>query len=253
MHSMFRKLTLCNWLTLFTSLLLANVSVAHNHKDNAEHAMHNNHKAAHQTAVGIHGMAVIQVDGTYYASHMPLANSMHAHQVIFSFRLSKDQQAKVNTLSKQSALVTLMPERFDLMKLISGELTEFSGTLFKGHFERGGQAAIKSVTVTVEKMMLTTSLAANKNGNYYLLPVSENKGLLVHNIGSGKSFDQILSATFKTAQPIKGNISELIVGNSEPLDGNSLVEKPLPVKNSENTAVNILTAQSLYLETQDFQ
>jgi len=241
MPSMFRKLTLCKWLTLCTSLLLANVSVAHNHK------------AAHQTAVGIHGMAVIQVNGAYYASHMPLANSMHAHQVIFSFRLSKDQQAKVNTLSKQSPLVTLMPERFDLMKLISGELTEFSGTLFKDHFERGGQAAIKNVTVTVEKIMLTTSLTAHKNGNYYLLPVSENKGLLVHNIGSGKSFDQIVSATFKAAQPIKGNISTLIVGNLEPLDGSSLVGKSFPLNNSEDTTVKILTAQSLYLETQDFQ
>jgi len=256
--SIFKKLAPCKWLTLFTALLLPNFSWAHNHKDHAEH---NQHKAAHKTAVGIHGMAVVKMDGKYYASHMPLANSMHAHQVIFSLSLSASEQAKVDALSKQTALVTLMPERFDLMKLISGELTEFSGTFFNGHFERGGQPAIKNVTVTVEKMMLTTSLEAEKNGNYYLLPVSEEKGLLVHNIGSGKSFDQILSATFHTRQATKQNMLELIIGNSAPLEGQAVKEKSVALKriNGEtvqqmpNAQLTLLKVQSLYIETQDFQ
>jgi len=248
-------------LLFFMTLFVSQYSVAqqphltNEHNQHGQHK-HSQHKAHHKTAIGIHGMAVVQMGNTFYASHMPLANSMHAHQVIFSFDLNSDDMQQVNLLNKETTLVTMMPERFDLMKLLSGELTQFSATFFKGHFERGGVPIIKNVMVTVKDMMLSTSLNTTKgtakNGGFYLLPVSHSKGLLVHNIGQAPSFDQILSVEFEPIHLLHNKPIKLTLGNKTPIVEPVHIQQPFKSLH-DDIMINIVNAESLYIETQDFQ
>lgn len=209
--------------------------------------------SAHKTAVGIHGMAII-TDGTQlFASHMPLANSIHAHQVVFSITLSREMTKELSQILVENTLVSLMPERFDLMKLMSGELTSFRGSIYAGHFERGGEAILTNVKVEVEKLYLVSDLATgnNDNGLYYLLKTSSEQGLLVHRIVSAPSFDQIVQVSI-LASPVQSHSTN---SGSTPLVqgtiGNHIsLSHPQMI---DSNGYKIKLGMPLYLETRDFQ
>ena len=156
--------------------------------------------AGHQcaNAYGVHGMVLLKTSAGYVASHMPLHNSIHAHQVIFLVGFSAAEQAIVDEVLATSELVTLEPEAFDLCQLIRGELPKFRTKLVNGHFERGGKTVREDMTARVAKRLLSRALMAEDNGHYQFIPLAENSGLLVHQIGKLPSFDQILWVTTTT-------------------------------------------------------
>lgn len=213
----------------------------------AESVTHKHHK----TAVGIHGMAVFTDGANFYASHMPLANSIHAHQVIFSFTVDPDQTIKLSAMLAQKALVSLNPERFDLMELMSGKLTRFTGSLVEGHFERGGKTALDDVTIKVKEMLLVADLVTdtNKNGQYFLVKTAEGEGLLVHQIVTSPSFDQIVQVAILSEPTDKPNtepVPLLTITSGQQID----ISKPEIIR-AEGYQIKL--GLPLYLETQDFQ
>lgn len=203
----------------------------------------------HKTAVGIHGMALFTDGETLYASHMPLANSIHAHQVIFSFSLSEGSEQALKTMLANNALVSLMPERFDLMKLIEGELLSFKGQLFAGHFERGGKKVLHQVTVNVKKVLLSTDLASDikDNGTFFFIKTKGKNGLLVHRIVASPSFDQIIQATLVSqADSLNEKPLLLTLTNGAPI----VYVKPRLI---DDKGIRVKLGTPLYLETKDFQ
>lgn len=209
---------------------------AHNHK-------HIHHTENMAPAIGIHGMAAFTDGVSFYASHMPLANSMHAHQVIFSFKINPKHQALLRTLADNNALLSIMPERFDLMALISGQLSEFTGDLYVGHFERGGKVAIKGAKFTVITRLLTAPLHAKNNGQFYLIPTHGKHGLLVHQIALQPSFDQIFHVRFNQSPPLTQSTVSFDLDKPTTAD---------ELNQPNHQPLNFSVIQSLYLETQDF-
>lgn len=205
----------------------------------------------HKTAVGIHGMAVFTDGSKFYASHMPLANSIHAHQVIFSFTLAPTTASKLRQMLAQNTLISLNPERFDLMELMSGKLTSFKGSLVEGHFERGGKTALTEVVINVSEMLLTADLPTNtnKNGQFFLLKTAESAGLLIHRIVESPSFDQIVQVTILSDPPAtKTNLPVplLTITSGQKIE----MSKP-EIKRVEGYVIKL--GSPLYLETRDFQ
>lgn len=192
-------------------------------------------------AIGVHGMAIFKVAETYYASHMPLANSIHAHQVILSFSLAEGHSNQLEKLLDEHELVSLMPEVFDLHDLMNGELTEFQGTVHANHFERGGKVAMQDVQINVEELLLVEPLTDSENGEFYLLELSSDEDMLVHKIGANPSFDQILTVEPK-ADTNDGEVQILEMTEGKPLNPGQL---------SDNSKFSNI--KQLYLETRDFQ
>lgn len=190
-------------------------------------------------AVGIHGMALVKVGDKLIASHMPLHNSMHAHQVILEVAIPKQDLNKVNKLFTTSRLVSVMPEVFDLHQLINGQVTQFNAEIYSGHFERGGKKALSQVKFTVTKVLLAQNIRSVKNGSYYVIKISEQQSLLVHQIGRLPSFDQLLLSN-KVPQ---SSIVEF--DNNHPLD----IDTISSIKNSADIPIDKI----IYTETLDFQ
>ncbi|MEM7360342.1 MAG: hypothetical protein AAF431_14695 [Pseudomonadota bacterium] len=194
-------------------------------------------------AVGVHGMAVFRVDDTFYASHMPLTNSIHAHQVIFSFSVENGLSDQLEKLLSEQKLVSLMPEVFDLHELMSGELNEFKGNVHANHFERGGKVAMQDMLINVNQLLLIEPLVETENGEFYKIPLGPTKALLVHKIGTHPSFDQILEIEFSD-DPNSSNTTQVLKVTSG---------SPVEIDQLDLSGQNFSVLKQLYLETRDFQ
>ncbi|WP_444957203.1 hypothetical protein [Microbulbifer sp. ZKSA002] len=193
--------------------------------------------AQSDNSVGIHGMALFTVGGQIIAAHMPLHGGKHSHQVILE--LETDDQEEVQNLLKRNELVTLLPDEFSLRELREGKLNAFNAELFTGHFERGGKLALQAVTFRVTSRLMDSPLTRTENGHYQLI-LLENSTLLVHEIASTPSFDQILLVS------TGHNFSSDIYSSSlKPLSKDSW-PKSL-------TKAGIHYKEELYFESQDFQ
>ncbi|SFD27491.1 hypothetical protein [Pseudoalteromonas denitrificans] len=223
------------FLLTYSIILSANQHVSQSHKLHQE-----------KSAWGTHGMTVFMVQDKVYASHMPLANSMHAHQVIISISLSSENTENLKALTKQYDLLTLEPEPFDLSQLMKGTLTHFAANIYANHFERGGSIKLKDITINIEDILLSQPLTHDQNGDYYLLPVSNSTGLLVHKIAKQPSFDQILSIDFVKNKNVN------FMPNMHSMVKTSL-ETPLIIDTYKNRETRFVITRQIYLEQADFR
>ncbi|NMP33413.1 hypothetical protein HII17_17840 [Thalassotalea sp. M1531] len=168
----------------------------------AEHKHHNSY--------GTHGMALVAIDNQLIASHMPLHNSMHEHQIIFTATVDEKYTEKVEILLKNSQLISLLPEKFDLEKLQNGQLKQFNATVFQGHFERGGKPVLPDVTFNMVTLIYQRDLSSdnkeNTNGHYELINISPKNWLAIHQINQSQSFDHLVWLT-QSGSRLKGKIT----------------------------------------------
>ncbi|KZN62392.1 hypothetical protein N473_19255 [Pseudoalteromonas luteoviolacea CPMOR-1] len=182
-------------------------------------------------------MALFAINDRIYASHLPMPNGKHAVQCIFETQLPSQFKALLMPLLKTKQLVTIQPQKFSLNKLRSGELTQFSGDIFIGHFERSGQIKYTNVKFKVQNILLNKPVRpVQHNGQFYALGLGRNTCLLVHKIGQSPSFDQIITAH---CDYHAGDITELISSKNGPV--------------TEFEWTDIVGAQTLYIETKDFK
>lgn len=138
---------------------------------------------------GIHGMVLLQVENQLFASHLPLAAGIHAHQIVL--QVSSDLPAAVAQALKEKRLVTLEPQPFALKDLQQGKLKMFKAQIYLGHFERGGQD-LGTVTVQVQQKLLDQAVGAKTEQNaVYRIALTQGE-LLVKAISGEGAVDEIL-------------------------------------------------------------
>ncbi|REL35278.1 hypothetical protein [Thalassotalea euphylliae] len=230
------------------------------------------HKQHHD--VGVHGMALVMVGDKLIASHLPLHNSMHEHQIIFTTNISerpatskhsqsqnKQHQLPQIVASMKAALtkgqlITLLPEVFSLSKLRNGELTDFTATIYQGHFERGGKPIAKQVSFAIDQMLYQRKLS-NKgvsNGEYDLINMGEGDVLAVHQFGDKPSFDHLVWLTYKSEKLVA--LPTSITTDGQKLSAQNKASLNLQSELGKSRAQHqsqLVFKQSLYFETQDFQ
>ncbi|MFI2373696.1 hypothetical protein ACH5AO_01250 [Streptomyces sp. NPDC018964] len=108
-----------------------------------------------------HGMLVVGEE-TAYLSHLPMFMRPHDFQVLLEAAFTNDagdaQQVYADDRrTTGTAVYTLKPERFVLTELVGEDgqpvRTSFTGTLFRGHFERDGTELLDRVTVEVRHVV----------------------------------------------------------------------------------------------------
>lgn len=138
---------------------------------------------------GIHGMVLLQVEDQLIASHLPLPEGIHAHQIVLQVSSSMPEPA-VQAL-KAKRLVTLEPQPFALKDLQQGKIKSFNAQVYLGHFERGGQD-LGTVTVQIQQKLLDKTLGpAQEQDNVYRIPLKHGE-LLVKAISGQGAVDEIL-------------------------------------------------------------
>ncbi len=188
-------------------------------------------------------MAIFKHQQKWIASHMPLANSIHSHQILFVFEfedLTTQQRQRLQQISDNDLLISMLPERFDLSHLMANKISKLKVALYSGHFERKGKLEIPSAIIKVKKLLLNQMLTETSNGYFYVIPFTDRSGLLVHRIGKSPSFDQVVGFQVKT-RAIKP-LPKLVNFNHQ---------VPLTLSTTEHQSLGL--TKLYYLETQDFQ
>lgn len=206
------RLLLPKLLFILSLFVLAPLSQADSHKeiDQGGHVMH--------SRIGYHGMAVFTDGSAIFASHLPLYRQPHDFQIVY--RLAFDdkgaeqqiqQYLNENKRSDGQAVMTLLPEQFDLNELATAQTLTLKTRFFTDHFERGGQPMLfndkKEVKVEyaapllVEQLIVEDSEAlegAARKANWFSVSLpskSQTARLFVHKIDTKPSFDAIVLAT----------------------------------------------------------
>lgn len=138
--------------------------------------------------VGVHGMVLLSSEkGNLVVSHLPLYVKPHDYQAVFTAQL-EDARA-LNTA--RTGLVTLVPEPFDLLAWLSGDITHAKVKVFKGHFERGGtfwyETSVRFVERVYKKRISSTE--GTQNGTFDVIVFENGESLRVHRIARAPSFD----------------------------------------------------------------
>lgn len=156
--------------------------------------------------MGQHGM-VLFTDGAHlYASHLPLYQRPHDAQIIYRIH-SEHQRVLIQQLTAHTAqhnsgraptLLTLLPDRFNLDRLIAGETFHLPAQIYSGHFERGGTLWLTEQRLHFVQQIYLRSLSKPVQPLSQLVrwdALSLARGhstLFVHRIQSPPSFDAIL-------------------------------------------------------------
>ncbi len=191
------------------------------------------HESQHSHYVGHHGMVLFQSENdSWYASHLPLHVAPHDFQLIYEVELSDTHLIKQGAASKQ---MTILPERFDLAKLIAGDIFTLDAVLYLGHFERGGKV-FGRVTVSFKKLVYKRQVVnqAPSGLKFDLITLSSGATLAIHQIASKPSFDALTWVSQSREGPVSCEPSQLTTSVTRQIE-------------------QCLNATPFYLETKDFQ
>jgi hypothetical protein len=152
---------------------------------------------------GTHGMLLFGEE-TLYLSHLPMFMSPHNFQVILAVTLNDQAAGRLRDFRAhfgRNDMYTFKPKKFHITDLISRDpgkpaLTSFGGSLFRFHFERGGESISEHVKVHVTKVLYFQEIgAARPKGAEleYLLFGKGQEKFLVHRITEPPDFDHVLS------------------------------------------------------------
>jgi hypothetical protein len=165
-----------------------------------EHHMHGEH-GEHST-MGVHGMLLFGEE-PLYLSHLPMFESPHNFQVLLEVGFDDAVlQALRADREADGDLYTFEPEKFPISELDpSGDgpaRTSMAGTVFHGHFERGGTPIARGIAqvrnvVYFGELDVQATHDPDTALNYLCFG---RAGLLhlAHQITASPDFDQVLTA-----------------------------------------------------------
>lgn len=145
--------------------------------------------------MGVHGMLLFG-DSVLYLSHLPMFANPHNFQVL----LEVGFEDGVREALTGDDLYTFVPEPFAIVELAAEPArTSMEGTIFRGHFERGGQPIGDPVVADVQRVVHFRELdsdaaRAEDRELAYLCFGRAGRLHLAHEITARPDFDHLLTA-----------------------------------------------------------
>lgn len=189
----------------------------------------------HHNYVGYHGMALFSIDEQVMAYHLPLYVKPHDYQLLYKIELKEPAKQQINN----KKLITILPDKFDLQRLIDGETMVINSKVYDGHFERGGKLVLNT-EIKFQSLLYKRKVGASFVQEVFdTVTLSNNKQLQIHRINSQPSFDLIVSTLWK-------NRSGSVVCRQ-------LREQVIDPKRILQLQKNCIGGEIIYLEYLDFQ
>lgn len=184
---------------------------------------------------GSHGMVLFAAKDSLLVSHLPLYRPPHDYQLIYEIKLPEAEAKQVLAKLKQIKQLTLLPEDFDLRKMINATGFTVTSDIYQGHFERGGERWLTGVKTTFKRQLYKRQLPAadtSADNGYYSAFKHQGLNFMLHQIGSAPSYDHILQVSdLPKSMQFRQNAADKLP--------ELLIHQGIEVK-------------QLYLETQDF-
>jgi hypothetical protein len=164
---------------------------------------HGEHGGHHGT-VGVHGMLLVGEE-VLYLSHLPMFMRPHNFQVILEaeFDDAVRQALRADREASAGGMHTFEPVEFPITELDPGDggpaRTSIEGTVFHGHFERGGTAIAQGVTARVRNVAYFAELDLQAHHEAdrpltYLCFGRAGQLQLAHRVTAEPDFDQVVTA-----------------------------------------------------------
>jgi hypothetical protein len=163
---------------------------------------HDAHAHTHPDTTAVHGMLLFG-DDVHYLSHLPMFMHPHNFQVLLevAFDDATETALRTDRENGHEGYHTFKPERFPITELDpAGTVrTTLRGTVFRDHFERGGERIAAGATATIRQVVQYSELdieavPAAQPPLRYLAFGAGGHVHLVHLIGARPSFDHVLTA-----------------------------------------------------------
>jgi hypothetical protein len=192
--------------------------------DMSEHPDHHHHPNGECDTTGRHGMVLFGADPVYL-SHLPMYMCPHNFQVLLEAELEADtlDTLRADRVRHGDGLYTFDPDPFPIAELEPDDgvpaRTSMTGTLVRGHFERGGTPIAKGVHVTVARVVWFRELdgaPGADTGLPYLCFGRGDQVFLAHELTGRPNFDQVLAVRFvpgtvrtQVGHPLDDDVAEL--------------------------------------------
>ncbi|MEV0384658.1 hypothetical protein [Nonomuraea sp. NPDC050643] len=157
---------------------------------------HENHET-----FDVHGMLLFGGEPLYF-SHLPMfRHPAHRFQVLMEVDFRPEVREAVRRDMTGDDIHTFVPEAFDILELDPDSpgpaRTSIAGTVFRGHFERGGRPLVKNVAAEVKRVAFFRRLEPRARHDddaplAYLCFGRAGALHLAHEITARPDFDQIL-------------------------------------------------------------
>jgi hypothetical protein len=158
--------------------------------------------------MGVHGMLMFGSDAVFL-SHLPLYRAPHDWQMILQARLVGEDGADpmaayvADRRTSGERVYTLEPQAFAHAVLAESAASpvRFRGTVFRGHFERGGTPILRDVLVEVTRVVVRRRLdaaEADAGEGRFLLFGTNGEAFLAHQVAGAPDFDQVVSIDVPT-------------------------------------------------------
>jgi hypothetical protein len=156
------------------------------------------------STTGVHGMLLFG-DEVVYLSHLPMFAAPHNFQVLLEVELN-DVARETYLADRHVAPVgiyTFVPEPFPIVELDSRAdgpaRTSIDGTIFRGHFERGGVSIAEGVVAEVRRVVHFSELDIGATRPQdpeltYLCFGRARRLHLAHEVTARPDFDHVLTA-----------------------------------------------------------
>lgn len=150
----------------------------------------------------VHGMLIVGED-KLFLSHLPLYFNPHDFQILLEVELNADDKAAYvadRQANPQEGIYSYVPAPFRLNALAdslrAGTPFPITTTIFRGHFERGGDPFLFDVPSTITRAFLFEQLDANEDHpaeSRYFIFGDQGQNFIAHDISGRPDFDHVLS------------------------------------------------------------
>lgn len=233
----------------------------------------------HGHAHGVHGMLVLGGQRTetalrspVYVSHLPMFSSPHNFQVIL--RVGGEAAGTYGDFVAHFGLdpiFTFQPEPFSIDELDPSApggpaRASFRGTLFRGHFERGGSKIASDVPFEVEQVIhfrrFRSGAGHHKGPLRYLCFGQRDAAHLAHLVeGPPPDFDQVLQVETEglddvTDDQLRDGVVITVPDRSDEIDARLQPSEAVSTKLEGESAggsasIELVVASEYYFETGD--
>jgi hypothetical protein len=205
----------------------------------------------------VHGMLLFG-QKEIFLSHLPMFHKPHDYQVILKVDLSASVQKSYLEDRKKNPgekIYTFVPKSF-VLPTLKDKPFALEGSIYRGHFERGGTEILKNVKTSVPKVLEFKKLdAAGSLGTpVYFVVGSPTEYFMIHSIVGRPNFDHVASVTFGGGDPHDKAKAGILTMEFVDENSDHVMEKASSNRVTVSGAKNEISAiQTLYLEKAELE
>lgn len=166
---------------------------------------------------GEHPFVLMEKGSAIFAYHMATYDKPHNVQILY--KLSVKDFSLVQ-LVRDSNLITIKPESFNLQRLMRGEELTVNADAFIGDYKKEGMSVYKDIPITFGKMLFVkelTELSESKRKHTYEEVSYNNQSdrFYIHNLHRAPSYEQVLHIDLTAGCRKQFNASSAVPKESE--------------------------------------